>query len=358
MLTKRTRKTPRLRDILLHPYLFVYLSIIFFLVGFFILSRLTGADPAATGAGVFQYFSFYINALSVPLTGSLWWIIKLGYIALLVGVLIWLVRSLAKPYDQRERITIEFFKKRIRQAGVVIFDGLQYAAPLVFSIFCLSYLLGAMNEFNRTRLADELLMHWDLNIFGSYPFISMAGVRYSSFFIQLLDVSYSYLPATLILFATVCFFIARREFIYLAGVFCLSMMIAVSFWLVLPALTPLDRYIDNAYRLPISPAITSQLAVYHPQELITEFQKKIRVARPEKGNLLTSSFPSAHVIWAILLAYFGLRVFGKPGVALVVISIFSTVGTVVLGQHYAVDAVAAFVACAISIWTVSFFNRS
>jgi membrane-associated phospholipid phosphatase len=133
-----------------------------------------------------------------------------------------------------------------------------------------------------------------------------------------------------------------------------------------PVLSPQDRYIDNIYQLQISPPAPASLVVavanYHPQPEIAAFLQTIRTGKVGLPALPTSTFPSAHVLWAAIAGWYlfqadadarrnGRRTWRRwLGWIALPFLIASTFGTVLLAQHYFMDIPAALVIAALAIW--------
>src|SRR3989344_6107162 len=92
------------------------------------------------------------------------------------------------------------------------------------------------------------------------------------------------------------------------------------------------------------------IAAYQPQAESRKFLEKIRESKNRLGkNLPTTTFPSAHIEWALLFTYYGFRSDKRLLFAILPLAILSSFGTVFFAQHYFVDIPAGVVIGAIAI---------
>ena len=108
-------------------------------------------------------------------------------------------------------------------------------------------------------------------------------------------------------------------------------------WILFPALSPHDRYIDNIYMLPVSEEVSHQLANYNPPPEIVDFLADMRKGKEGLRWLPTTTLPSAHVAWAVLAIYYAYKADRRLLVIAAPLVIFSSLGTAMLAQHYLVD---------------------
>src|SRR5262249_28620401 len=106
-------------------------------------------------------------------------------------------------------------------------------------------------------------------------------------------------------------------------------------------LSPQDRYINDVYRLPNSPDLAAAIANYHPQPEIADFLSTTRENKSGLPAMPTSTLPSAHVFWAAIAGYYLFRARGAFGWIALPFLIASSLGPIVLAQHYFLDVPAA-----------------
>lgn len=214
-----------------------------------------------------------------------------------------------------------------------------FACPTLAIYLAASFLAGALNATNASRLRDVLILSWDKALTGIYPFIAWGNIHYPSWLFGFIEWSFSALPFGVTIFA---FYLAIKDARLLreyATAFSLALLILIPIWAIYPALSPQDRFVNNVYELPVPPAIGVQLAAYHPQAELRDFFSAIRQEKIGlDGVMPTTTMPSAHVAWGAMLFIYALRdrkLLGWILLAPIVASIF---GTALLAQHYFVDA--------------------
>lgn len=131
-------------------------------------------------------------------------------------------------------------------------------------------------------------------------------------------------------------------------------------WLMFPALSPQDRFIDNVYRLDVPVSIGEELSLYVPDVQVKQFLTEIRADKEESSSpfMPTSTMPSAHIVWIILIGYYLFKtriIFGFLSLPLLLLSGF---GTVFLAQHYFVDVIGGIFIAGVAITVVSLLKIS
>jgi hypothetical protein len=267
-----------------------------------------------------------------------------------------LIAAALRKKDPSRFFSLGFLKKSAKQLLSGARDFFKLWTPVIISILFLSFALAALNQLNVSRLKDELVVGWDKALTSSYPFIAFQNVAYPEWIINSIKFSFFYLPVIFIFFSLYLFFSHRDRFREIAAAFCLSLAVLLFFWEIVPVLSPHDRFLDNVYALPISADIGQNLVSnYHPQpsiELILQKERKMKTANLG-GVMPTSTFPSAHVVWAALLAYYAYKTRRELGLLLGIVAFLSIAGTVLFAQHYFVDVPAGIIVAAASIFIVN-----
>ena len=129
-------------------------------------------------------------------------------------------------------------------------------------------------------------------------------------------------------------------------------------WVLFPVMSPHDRFIDNVYDLPVSGSIERHLEAYDPPEEVSSFLERTRASKNGLSVWPTSTLPSAHVAWAIFLVYYAWRVSRWWGLLAAPIALLSTLGTVLLAQHYFVDIPAGMAAAILAIVATSYAAKA
>jgi hypothetical protein len=223
-------------------------------------------------------------------------------------------------------------------------------APAFLFTIILSFALDSLNMVNKTRLIDLTFINMEKAIFGNYGFMIWTAAPYPIFFARFIILSFEGMSGIL-LAAAIAIAVARQHQLrHLAAAFCLCMLAMVPFWLVFPALSPQDRFIDNVYHLPMPAAIASAVSSFHPVLPIANFLAKIRSGKQTLVNLPTSTMPSAHTAWAVLVGFYLFRAKKWLGWIASPFLVGSTLGTVILAQHYFLDPIVGLIIAGLSIY--------
>ncbi len=270
-----------------------------------------------------------------------------------ICLVIWTLSKsfLTKAADPR-RVFINAFR-RSRDVWLII--------PAVLFITVVALAMGEANEFARARLVDGMVIGWEHALFGVYVFAALGAIHYPHWLIEFIIFSFSNMGLILVGAGILLAYLAPRRFHELIVAFCIGILLMVPIWLLVPVLSPQDRYIDNVYQLSTtaaaeSPSLAAAVASYHPQPEIAQFLAEARAEKADLPALPTSTFPSAHVFWATLAGYYLFRLRARlRWIAWIVLPflIASTFGTILLAQHYFMDIPLAIVIAAIAIISAS-----
>ena len=329
------------------PEIFVYISIGIFTGAFFVLNLFTKDLNAG------EVFSHYIRLNGDKLVWPAFILLVAAYIRLLV---FWIWAGF-KGLDPAAFFSRDSMLRAIRALGELLKNALFVGIPFLFAFYTFGLALGQLNLFNAARLQDGLLLQWDVFLTRTFPPLSLASLRYPEWFVKAVDVSFLYLPSALAVFGAYLFQARHKLFREAAGAFFLSAVVMFAFWIVFPVMSPHDRFIDNVYRLPTPASAQSYVDAYHPQEEIASFLQRMREDKKGLSVFPTSTFPSAHVVWAVFLMYYSWRVSRWLVFISVPFALFSSVGTVLFAQHYFVDVPAGILVSAFSIWIVRWMTR-
>ena len=331
-----------MRRLKLGPEIFVYVAIGAFAGLFLILGSYNGNV---------SFDSSLAQHLYENLSGTkLLWTVVLFLIALLFrGVVLWILALLRglDPATVFSRTNIVAMLPRVRSfAKNVLIVGI----PSAIAFFSTSSALGQLNIFNSTRLRDELLFRLDTLLTGTFPPLTTASFSWPHWFIGAVEFSFMHLVWALVIFGAYIFIAHQHLFREAIGAFFLGLMVLYASWLVFPVLSPHDRFIDNIYKLPTSASVQRYVENYQPQQEIKVFLEKMRESKEGLGVLPTSTFPSAHVAWAVLLVYYAWRLHPLLGLIAFPFAVLSSLGTFLFAQHYFVDLPAGILVSVFSIW--------
>jgi hypothetical protein len=225
--------------------------------------------------------------------------------------------------------------------------------PAVFFLTIVSFAMGEANMFAPAHLHDQLVIGWEHAIFGAYVFAALGAIHYPHWLIEFIIFSFQNMALILIGVGIFLSYVSRERFRELLVAFCIGILAMVPLWLMLPVLSPQDRFINDVYKLPNPPQLALAIADYHPQPEIASFLQSIRKDKTGLPALPTSTIPSAHVFWAAITGYYLFRA-RRPwrwlGWIVLPFLIASTFGTMLLAQHYFMDVPAGLTIAALSIW--------
>ncbi len=329
------------------PPVFVYLAGIFFILSSVVLSFFTKTLPSQQ---LFWHY-FVLNKASILWIGTL-----LFYSLLIQFGFLW-ARAGWKGIDPFRAFSTENLQQ-VKKGLLGFFKNtLQVGLPFLFAFYALLLALGQLNVFNKNRLQDELVARLDILLTATFPSLSLGFIHYPSFFVKAVDFSFLYLGGILGIFGVYLFQFHQKLFREAAGAFFLGLTIMFMGWIFFPALSPHDRFIDNVYNLPVPGEIQEYLEQYHPQEEISAFLERIRNSKKNLERFPTSTLPSAHVAWAVLLVYYSWRL--HPWLIAVAgpFALLSTFGAVLFAQHYFIDIPAGVLVGIISIWIVKLMGN-
>lgn len=337
-----------LRSIRIEEYLLLISSIFLFSFFFVLSPQLSWLEPFENGfksiaIGV-KYFSFAFIFI---------------FFYILFKIYLYLTNWLSPLVEKKHFFKTAFLSLPNRLSDILpnskktLINLLIFLRPFFFTaVFfgLITLLLGLWAVELRGRLVDDWLMELDKSAFGSYPFLWDYGQI--SFFKYISPLSvYSYEILGLMMgIGWVVFYIAKHRAIFSGYIMAISLacVIGLPIWFFYPALTPINRYLDNVYNLEINPSIEKMISSYNPDRYVLRFQEEIRLEQGEIPDI--SAMPSMHAAWAIIVVYYFFR-FNKRTIFLTLPwFFFSTFGTFYLAQHYFIDIVVALPVAIIAIW--------
>jgi hypothetical protein len=222
--------------------------------------------------------------------------------------------------------------------------------PAVLFVAIVALAMGEANMFAPVRLQDAVIIGLEHALFGNYVFAALGAIHYPHWLIAFIVFSFENMALILIGAGIVLSFIARERFRELLIAFCIGILAMFPLWLMVPVLSPQDRFINNVYHLPDSQQLALAVANYHPQPEIANFLQTIRTGKAGLPALPTSTIPSAHIFWAALAGYYLFRAKKWLGWVALPFLLASSFGTVLLAQHYFLDVPAGLAVAALAIW--------
>lgn len=306
------------------------------------------------------YFSVTSRSLGYILAGAAYF--AAGFLMVLVAV------SLIKNFLDAARgknitprmVGSKTFAGAARNAWKKIWPGVAIMAPAIIFISIMSFALDSLNLIDKARLIDIVLVNGEHALFGNYGFIIFAGANYPAWFAKFVILSFNNMSGILLTAAFIIAYIRLNVLRQFAAAFCFGMLLMVPVWFAMPALSPQDRFITNIYHLPVPAVIASAVADFHPVPPIANFLANIESGKDTLTDLPTSTFPSAHAAWAVLTGYYlFLAQATAPwyrrwlGWIALPFLIASTLGTVILAQHYFFDPIVGIIIAVVAIYAVN-----
>jgi membrane-associated phospholipid phosphatase len=327
---------------------FPFISILFFFIFFIVLG-------SSLGKSLSELFAFQESLHGAPqvifISGLKFSLIAILFVLLAeAGIMYW---KIVKEKMGRIEIQKLFFSAlpRVRGAAARVLGGF---ALVGINLFLTSLIFPLLNEAGSGRLFDDALMRLDILFTGAYPFIVLGNLPLPDFFISLTAFSYLQIGSALFVFTFLTLAHAPDVYKKFIATFLFSFILLVGGWMAFPALTPLDRYIENGYKLPIAHDISLAIASYTPPEGIKVVWKKwISPYQNGEREIPVTSIPSAHIVWIIILGAY-LFQFKKILFWIFLPFLFlSALGTLLFTMHYFADVLAGICIGVLSILFVS-----
>ena len=205
----------------------------------------------------------------------------------------------------------------------------------------------------RVAWANELMMRADHAIFGVYvPFAMHEEKLFRVLSVPML-ISYVSMSSVLsLVFTALCVFHANHFRQYVLA-FLMIMYIGLPFWFAVPAISPSEAYRVNKLGVNIPANIARDIAVAttHLDPKVLRFIERIEPyeSDPAWGRFAVTTFPSMHVAWGILIAWFGIRLYPRSAPVLAPWAALNMLGAIYTLQHYAVDVVAGAVVTVVAV---------
>lgn len=331
---------------------FPLISAFFFFIFFIILG-------SSLGKSLSELFAFNESLHGAPqvifISGLKFSLIAILFVLLAeAGIMYWKIVR-----EKMGRIEIQklFFSAlpRVTKAATRVLGGF---ALVGINLFLASLIFPLLNEAGSGRLIDDALMRVDILLTGTYPFIAIGNLPLPDFFISLTAFSYLQIGSALFVFAFITLAHAPDVYKKFIVAFLFSFILLVGGWMTLPALTPLDRYIENGYKLPISQEISLAIASYAPPEGVrVVWEKWTSPHQNGERDIPVTSIPSAHIVWIIILGAY-LFQFKKILFWIFIPFLFlSALGTLLFTMHYFADVLAGICIGVLSIVFVSQLSR-
>ncbi|MCL5267000.1 MAG: phosphatase PAP2 family protein [Bacteroidetes bacterium] len=304
-----------------------------------------------------SYFSFYADSFFNEFHGWIAYVaafLSLGAAA--YSITRWIMNSSGEEGFEEKRL-IHHLKRQADRWLRKAYEMLRMVFPIFLNLFLLSYIVGYVNSANQHRWIDSKLAAADFWLTGTYPFLTLETIKFPVWLIEAVELSFLNLPFLLVIAALYVFFKNKRSFSKYVMAFFLSFAIMTPIWLLVPAMSPQDRFIDDVYQLRDPHGISSALQEYPPVPQVKRFLTHMRQSKKGLEMMPTTTFPSSHAAWATLAAICLLEASPVAAAVLGPFLLLSTLGTFYLAQHYFVDTLAGVTIGVISTLLASVFFR-
>jgi len=244
-------------------------------------------------------------------------------------------------------------KATCRNGAKTLWRAIVVVAPAIVLMIVMSLVLDGMNVVDKARLLDVRILGLEQSFLGGYGFTVFGSVHYPTWLARFIVWSFESMSGLLLVAAFIVAYVREEILRELVASFCFCMILMVPAWFLFPALSPQDRFVDNIYHLPETAMIAAAVSQYHPVAPIADFLTSVRAEKSGLADLPTSTLPSAHAAWAVLVGYYLFRARRWLGWIALPILIASTAGTVILAQHYVFDVPVGILIAAFAIFLVS-----
>ena len=223
---------------------------------------------------------------------------------------------------------------------------------LVIVIFLLfGILIGVVLRTVNNRLVNQQVFDFEKNLFHSLPSVWLhSSLNPLKAVLDSLSplILQAFMSLTYITGLVVALFLIVKQYqilVRLVVAFFLGLLVALPIWFMLPINSPNNFYIQEK----------SLEKNYHPNMTAVDFQKTIYEG--QKKDKPTTTLPSLHVIWALIVVYYLGRY--KKGLLFIAIPWFLLLffGTFYFAQHYLIDGLLSLPLATLAIIISELFAR-
>lgn len=235
----------------------------------------------------------------------------------------------------------------------IVSTAFVFGVSALFSVLFRSFDSGAMAG------ASDMLMGFDMFIFGVYPPLFLNSISISPSLTWFLVNSYAYLPVVLGVLLAYLFCTNMRAFRSLFLAMTISVFLSLPFWIVVPAISPNEMYRRNLLHQNYTPGISIAISTMAMSPYVARAITVVEGMWIDKAgrSFSVSSFPSTHVIWGILILYYAYRMRFILGAVALPLCVANFFGTMLLMEHYAVDAIFGVFIGALAIYCAELLLR-
>ena len=330
------KKPKKIRHFLPIEFYFLLLPSIFI----FIFSLLWLKNPSITafGTGAFLKNSFDLGTnspIALPVI-SLLLILSFGILIALLDIIFSAVcPSLIKNSQTNKKQTTDL------RHLLSIFFIILLISFVAYSLALLTNLLFKVADPVKTGQFGNIALSWDKSIFTTNPGVWMIDKFTGTFLESILLWVYNSIFAVLAVVLLASFFFNKQSFRRLILSFFIAWMIALPLWFLFPTVSPDLMFRLNKLNMA-NAAETKSFNNFNPSPELKnnlDFQEQVHIINedPTKRLLPTSTVPSMHAVWGVLIAYAGITLSPWFGIFLVPWALLNGVGAVYILEHFSVD---------------------
>ena len=225
-------------------------------------------------------------------------------------------------------------------------SALVFGAAAIFNVLFREFSYPQMAE------ASNLMMHWDRMLFHVYPPFYLHTLHLPWILQLAMTYAYAYLPSMFAVLLGLLFCTKPRLFRLSLLSLTIATYLSLPFWIMFPAISPSEVYRLDHLKQGIAPDIVSAVEGMDINPAIVTMLGDIERMwfDPAGKSFSVSSFPSTHVIWAVIFLYATFRIRWWLGLLYLPFFIANFFATMFLLEHYAVDALFGIVIGAVIIW--------
>ena len=246
-----------------------------------------------------------------------------------------------------EFISKKYFRKDQQQPAtnwkhfLSIFLIILFLSVVAYSLAFFTSMLFKVADPVKTGQFGNTALSWDKSIFSTNPGVWMIDRFGGTFFESVLLWVYNSIFAILAIVLLASFFFNKQSFRRMILSFFIAWMIALPLWFLFPTLPP-----DLMFRLnDLNMAKAEETKNFNSFKPSAELKDNLKIEEnthmfnkdPAKRLLPTSTFPSMHAAWGVLIAYAGITLNPWLGVILVPFAILNGFGAVYILEHFSVD---------------------
>jgi hypothetical protein len=263
------------------------------------------------------------------------------------------------PPDHPARRSVE----RLRVAASLVGVMALYAYACIVHFIALNGVCTP--SYQRVNWTNELLMRADYAIFGSFvPFEAQELPLFHAVAKPLMFCYTSINQVIMLVLLALCVFNYQRCRQFALSFFVVTFL-ALPGWYALPAICPDEAYRLNIAHVPIPLDIALETAspIVHLNHDVARFLAGVEPVEsdPANGVFLITCFPSMHVAWGALAAWYGCMLYSRLAILLIPWAAMNAIAAVVSLQHYAVDAIAGLAVAVVTVlivrWLMAFEAR-